>query len=334
MNIPNGAEIIEINGISAKNIIDTMLICQSGESNAFRVERVKWLFPQLLYSIYKMNDNFNVIYKSRGNLTEDTIQGISYRRYKNLGNENGKQTKDYSAKFLLDIKTCIIDFREFSELNKFHVFLDTTFSQIKDKGIKYLVIDLRNNSGGNSRLGDEFFQYIAKEPFSQYGKTIMKVSRHLKMLWKDYFLSQGYIDSTMLNKVLSIPNGSIIDPDEKLYSEDEDSFISLRENPLRYTGTIYLLTSPATFSSAADFAWCFKHYNMGKVVGEETGGWGLCYGDNVCAELPNSRIAINVSCKLFYDIGATEKSTHGVIPDYSVKSEKALDYTLKLIENE
>lgn len=34
------------------------------------------------------------------------------------------------------------------------------------------------------------------------------------------------------------------------------------------------------------------------------------------------------------NIGATEKSMHGVILDYSVKSENALEYTLKLIENE
>ena len=334
INIPNISEIIEINGISAKKIIDTMLICQSGESIAFRTERVKWFFPQLLYSIYKMNNSFKVLYKHGEELIEKTLQGISYKEYNKLTYGGGNSIEYYSADFPPEIETCIIDFREFSELEKFQVFLNTTFKKIEEKGIKNLIIDIRDNSGGNSKLGDELFQYIAKEPFTQYGKTIMKVSRHLKFLWKDYFLPKGYIDSTMLDKVLSIPNGSVINPNEKLYSEEEDSLISLRENPLRFTGTVFLLTSPATFSSAADFAWCFKHYYMGKVIGEETGGWGVCYGDNVYAELPNSRIAINVSCKLFYNIGATDNDTHGVIPDYEIEAEKALEYTIKLIKNE
>ena len=59
---------------------------------------------------------------------------------------------------------------------------------------------------------------------------------------------------------------------------------------------------------------------MGKIIGEETGGWVFCYGDNVPAILPISKLMINVSCQLFYDIGTTDKDTHGVIPDYPVKS--------------
>lgn len=54
---------------------------------------------------------------------------------------------------------------------------------------------------------------------------------------------------------------------------------------------------------------------------------------NVFALLPNSRIGINVSCKLFFNIGADDDDTHGVIPDFPVKSEKSLDYTLLLIKN-
>ena len=72
---------------------------------------------------------------------------------------------------------------------------------------------------------------------------------------------------------------------------------------------------------------------MGKVVGEETGGWGLCYGDNVYTTLPISNIAINVSCKLFYNIGATNESFHGVIPDYEINPNKAMNYTIEIIKN-
>jgi C-terminal processing protease CtpA/Prc len=149
-------------------------------------------------------------------------------------------------------------------------------------------------------------------------------------LWTSYYLPQGFIDSITVNELLKLPNGIVVRTDT-VFTDDEE-IIKLNAISNRFYGSVYVLTSNFTFSSATDFAWCFKHYNMGKVVGEETGGWGLCYGDNVYAELPNSRLPINVSCKLFYNIGATETSTHGVIPDFQVKSEDALEYVIKIIE--
>ncbi len=328
--INENCEVIKINGIPIKEIIDTMLVSRSGEAFLFKKEMVKYYFPNLLYSIYGFDNIFEVQLIRNNTIKTHVLEGIDYEEYLKLLSRDEKSTEDFSVKYMTDKSVCIIDFRDFSDLERFKIFLDTVFSAIKKDKINNLIIDLRNNSGGNSVLGDELFQYISKTDFTQYDKTILKVSSHLKSLWTSYYLPQGVIDSITVNEVLKLPNGMIVRTDT-IFNEDEE-IIKLNEISNRFYGKVYVLTSNYTFSSAADFAWCFKHYNMGKIVGEETGGWGLCYGDNVYAELPNSRLAINVSCKLFYNIGATEKSTHGVIPDFQVKSEDALDYVIRIIE--
>jgi len=332
VKIPQDIEIIEINDISAKNIIDTMINTQSGEAINFRIEKVKYFFPFLLYSIHNFDNNYKIKCRINNEIKILKIKGISYKQYSTLREDNNKNNYNYSARFLLNKSVCVIDFRSFTNLSEFKVFLDSTFFKIKKQNIKNLIIDLRNNTGGNSVLGDELFQYIYNAPFSQYDKTILKVSKQLKLLWKYNYLPNGVYDSLTVAKLLTLKNGVIVRTDTIFEENEGNNLIPIRKEPNRFTGNTYLLISHFTFSSAADFAWCFKHYNMGKIIGEETGGWGLCYGDNVYTELPNSNIAINVSCKLFYNIGANKESTHGVYPDYPVKSDDALEYALKLID--
>lgn len=322
--IPEGAKILKINGITSTKLIRKMICHQSGESSFFRKERVKQHFPELLYSLFNMQDSFQVTYRNKGKKLNETLQAIPYKIYAELAKRESS-VNPYQSKFMTDIKTCIIDFRSFDNLEHFKQFLETCFRKIKQDGIEFLIIDVRNNLGGQSILGNELFQYIAKEPFEQYGKMSMKISRHLKNLWEKYYFPKGIIDSMALANLQSIPNGEVLEG-------DEEELISLRENPFRFFGKTYVLTSSATFSSAADFAWCFKHYKMGKVVGEETGGWGFCYGDNVYVELPVSKIAINVACKLFCNVGANETSTHGVKPDVKINADEALDYVIRLIK--
>ncbi len=330
-NIPVNSEVVSINGIASSEIIDTLLKTTSGEAYHFKIERIKINFPRKLYAVYTLKGDFTVTYEHNGNIEKTTTKSISYKDYSNISHRNTQQ-ESFSAKILEKEDCCIIDFCDFSNIEKFKIFCDSLFRTINLKNINNLIIDIRNNSGGNSELGDELFQYISTVPFKQYDQTEMKVSRHLKRLWESYYLPKGIVDSAEVNLIKSIKNDTIINPSDYFSLEEEDNVIQLRNNPDRFDGKVYLLISNYTFSSAADFAWCFKHYNMGEIIGEETGGLGLCYGDNVYAELPNSKIAINVSCKLFYNIGATDKSNHGVVPDVQIASEDALEKAMELVK--
>ncbi|HHD92455.1 MAG TPA: peptidase S41, partial [Candidatus Portnoybacteria bacterium] len=65
--------------------------------------------------------------------------------------------------------------------------------------------------------------------------------------------------------------------------------IKLENKKNRFKGNVYVLTSKETYSSAADFAQAIKAYKLGKIIGEKTGGWIVCYGDIVEDQLPNSK---------------------------------------------
>lgn len=84
-----------------------------------------------------------------------------------------------------------------------------------------------------------------------------------------------------------------------------------------FNGDVYLLTSPNTFSSANILAAVFKCYDMGTIIGEETGGVTIAFGDLIYFSLPNTGLPGICSYKKFYH-PCGNPDNRGVIPDTEV----------------
>jgi Peptidase family S41 len=330
--LPKNAEIVSINGIPSKQIVDKLVGSISGESKNFRLSCLKNSFLERFGAFYGYKTSYLISYKFGKDKVSATISGIKLSdllasiKIKRLTTKNNNSSRFYEYKTLSDGKTGIIDFKHFEDLDMFTHFLDTVFTQIKQDQTENLIIDLRNNDGGYSALGDELFQYISKVPFAQFGKEIVKYSKIRSQSYMD-IRNTGFMKSwtdSAYNRYVAPKYGTIETSFEKLRG--------LRENPLRFNGNVYILTSSQTFSSASDFAWCFQYFNMGKVIGEETGGYIVCFGDLINTTLPVTKLPLFISHREFYGYGATEKERHGVLPDYKVDADNALDFTLKLID--
>ncbi len=312
--IPPGARIISINNRPCEKIVKAMIPFASGEIIIFRIQRINIEFTPLLYALYR-DTSFNIVYSYHDSLFQAGVKGVSYaQRYEHRNQAQPEVIRSYSLSLNQDKGIAAIEFNSFDGIERFAVFIDSAFTVIKKNHIHDLIIDIRKNGGGNSRIGDEFFQYISPVPFRQFGKTTVKISDRVRQYNKTYN-----------NWDMTEPNG--------IQTTDNAGLVKLRKNKLRFTGNVWLLTSNYSFSSAADFAWTFRYFKMGTIVGEETGGVAVCFGDIIDQTLPNSGINYTVSYKKFYNYGATDTDNHGTIPDYIVPAEKAMEAALELIEN-
>ena len=313
IRIPVGAKILSINNKKISTIVGVMFHYISGERTFFKAEELKFRFTPILYALYK-DSIFTIKYKYKNKVFTTTRTGISYaQRYENNGKKIVTNDTNYSLRINDKLQVATIEFNSFVDLPRFQKFIDSSFVVIKQKKINDLIIDIRNNGGGDSKLGDDFFQYISHEPYRQFGKTIIKNS----IRRMEYYKS-AYSDT------ITEPIG--------LQTYNDSTLNQLRENKNRFTGNVYLLTSHFTFSSAANFSWTFKYFKMGTIIGEETGGLAVCFGDIISQTLPNTNIRYSVSHKKFYEYGATDNDKHGTIPDYSVSAKNALQFTTNLIE--
>lgn len=309
--IEKGSVITSINGIDSNTLIAEMLNYCGGERPSFRLSKVNRDFIHFLYMLYP-NDAFRIEYSNGKGKIESLIDAVPYLQYEALTKKEVVAKTPYFFE-VLDSRTIVMTFSSFSDLDAFKLFSDSMFRAVKRMNIENLVIDMRMNGGGDSDIGDELFQYISSVPFRQFDKTIRKYSDLQKKLAFENF---GHDYSSQ-------PNG--------IYELPFDSLIPLRPNPLRFEGNTYLLISHTTFSSAGSFSWAFKKFNMGTIIGEESGGMSVCFGDIVIYKLPSSGISSTISYARMYEYDADDTNIHGTIPDITIPQKDALMYTLQSI---
>ncbi|MBP3041865.1 hypothetical protein J9303_20825 [Bacillaceae bacterium Marseille-Q3522] len=180
---------------------------------------------------------------------------------------------------------------------EYKTILKQFFLKVAQNNIDHIVIDLRSNTGGNNGVINEFLQYLDVDQYMGYG-TEVRFSTYVKKTRKEYSNDSGYHSSPSTierNKKVSDPN-------------------------LLFKGNIFVLTSPATFSAATDWAVLFKDNQIGKIVGEPTGNAPTFYADTLPFQLPDSGIKFTVSFKKFirpYPENDPEDALYPDIPVYT-----------------
>ncbi|MBR6198130.1 MAG: hypothetical protein IKQ72_11085 [Bacteroidaceae bacterium] len=314
--IPIDAEITSINGIDTKEMLTLMMQYVSGERDFYKLNRISDDFLAYFHLLFT-NDNYEIEHKLKGEKKSKTITvpSISFEDSKQLRlgynkrNAIATSNKDnYSFQILKDKSIAIMDFRSFWDVDRMKNFADSMFMTLKEQGIRNLIIDIRENGGGNSRVGDELLRYISPKPFCQFAKTYVRITPTSRRMMQGNDITPG----------ISFYNNNQLT--ESYYGTDK-----------YYDGNVILLTSHHTFSSANSFAWAFKYFGCGTVIGEETGGMNVSFGDILMYTLPISNLKCSISFKRFWLYGADEKDIHGTLPDISVAQEDALDTAFKVI---
>ena len=306
--LKKGTQLISINGKDYRSLIADMLPYCGGERIFFRLSKVNRDFVHFLYMLYPAN-RFSVGYRT-GNLQKEcVVNAVPYREYAQNLAEQTPHREAYQFE-IKDRHTALMTFNAFTNLEQFKLFADSMFRSLKEKQIEHLIIDLRMNGGGDSNIGDELFQYIASQPFQQFGKYVTRYSELQKKLAKENFGTDYSTHPNGLDTTSSFP------------------LIRLRPNPLRFNGKVTLLISHTTFSSASAFAWAFQKMKRGVLIGEESGGMSVCFGDVVIYRLPHTHIASTLSFARVFLYDADEADIHGVLPDIETSKEEALHYAL------
>lgn len=313
--VPAGSELLSVNGRSSREMVAEMMRYVSGERYFYRTDRVNGDFSALFDMLYHA-DSYAVEYRPEGStaVQKATLAPAEQARPKSTAakKQPRKRPANYSFRLMDDGRVAVMDFRSFSDPKRMGEFADSMFATLRREGIRDLIIDVRNNGGGNSAVGDTLLRYIAPKPFKQFGKSLARVTPTTRRLGNRGVPAPGWYYYA----------GAAASPMVEPRTTAEG----------HYDGRVWLLVSHHTFSSASSFSWAFKYFGMGTVVGEETGGMNVSYGDVLRYRLPNSGLSCSVSWKRFWQYGADESEIHGTLPDVTVPQAEALDAALQLIE--
>ncbi len=321
-----GMQLKSVNRIPATTIRDSIFrfISSDGFNTTVKYTRMNGNFSAWHRLIYGLYDKYEFIYvDSAGNDRTivlplyEPLKDTLRRRFVRAGAPAAPAPQVNAAERL---RRLIIDSSNNSALmlinsfeNKAHLvgFFKSSFRQLRKEGIKNLVIDIRNNGGGNISRSALLGKFIADKPF-KVCDTAFSVKR-------GGFTYGGYIQHkffySLMMKLFTHKK-----KDGKYHFNYLERHFYKPKKRNHFNGDVYVLTAGNTFSASTLFINHVQHQQNVKIIGDETGGG--YYGSTAInipdLTLPNSRIRVRLPLYRLVIDKDRLKTGRGFFPDYNV----------------
>ncbi len=313
--IHSGDEIMSIDGRPLDTILKTIfsVFTSDGYNETYKKRGIKYEWFKYYYSFcYGFNSSYTIkLQNAEGKIYTSKLNAIS-----SLKDTLILPKKD-SVCFLRKTKTCrysimdcskpvaLIDIDGFSGKH-WKRFFRRSFKDIRKKHIENLVIDLRDNGGGQINDGLNFLSYLIHKP--------VKVSfdRKPNLIAFNPKMKMGF--GTRITPLLF----TFLFPETIKKGRLRHYFICLPKHRNAFKGNIYVLINGKSFSMSCIAATYLKYKANATIIGNETGG--NIAGSNAVINgtlcLPNTHTRIFVPVyHLYHDI-KVENNGHGLMPDY------------------
>lgn len=342
-----GAEVLEINGEPASGLFKQMLpfIHRDGnvESSRYRMLENPLYLATIMKALGLSDTVYSIKVSQDGNISELKLTAMDQSTYMARVKElqsNKQLPGALSLRFENEVP--ILKVASFNptyfkgQQQYFEQQLDALMKQVLDRNAQHLILDLRDNSGGEDTYNQYLLRYLIAQEFSLYGELTTQKDNYK-------FLPDGKHWDIDPRSFKANDRGTF-DVTKYLWDDPETNGLGTVE-PLenRYTGKLYVLVNGGTFSSAAECAAMLRHYQRATFIGQEAGGSyiGTVAGYTPTLRMKNSGVQINLSLisikRTFF---GKEWTDRGVMPDWLVeqvpgsKTDMVLDKALELIASD
>lgn len=210
---------------------------------------------------------------------------------------------------------------QIAQIPDFGLYLYEMFTEMNRQRIKTLVIDVRNNGGGNSKLCDQLLSWLKPIEEIREMSTMTRISK----LWETQYpdMAMTYREKFQKKGVAyrwgELYDLSILDHEESEKSEMDmmidQLFVMNHSRDSLFTGKVIFMQGKDTFSSAGMLITKAVDNGIGIVIGENSVYTPSAYGDILTWELPNTHIQGFISHKIFVRPDASKKNESAIIPD-------------------
>ncbi len=290
------AELIAVGGIEMEELLQRTKDMYSYEEKSWHMHMLQndlSSLQGLMYLGFNTDEGVEYTYENPDGtreseiyFTDDFLTYDEYMVYNHVEQEENEadsfvyyEIDEEKSLALLTINSC--DYN-----SEYKDCLNEMFTQIKEKGIEHVAVDLRKNGGGSSLVANEFIRYLNVDSFEQGTNK-----------WRWGWFVIPFNGSTVKNK---------------------------KYENLLFEGNVYVLTASESFSSAMLFAQWILDNDLGTLIGEAPGNTPNGYGDITMFTLPNSELFMQLSTKEF--IRADKENPSDLVdPDIVCDSDEAIE---------
>ncbi|WP_447754301.1 S41 family peptidase [Sphingopyxis fribergensis] len=193
----------------------------------------------------------------------------------------------------------------------FMAFIDDSFQKILATGATDLILDLRDNPGGDNSFSDPMIAWFATRPFRFASSFTLKASAATKADYARLRAAGSQIDPAFASQM----EAEAREPNGARYKYDLP-LVQPRKEP-RFRGRVWALINRHSYSNAASVAALIQDYSFGKVIGEETADVASNFASVQSFTLPGTQIVVTYPKSHFVRPNGTD-DVSGVMPDIAI----------------
>lgn len=344
--IPLGAEIMSVNTIPTADLISRLGIHYTTDGQNLTGKRLglRAHFPRYFRLNYGLQNTFKVVYKTHNTTKTEEIllNSVSYAKYYERFRDRHSRpfdqiyytdlAKDQKYTFKqIDSLSGILTVHSFSMGNEsseehkaYAKFLDSIFILIKERKLKNLIVDVRQNSGGQDPNDLITYSYLTERNFQENKEAWISFKKVPLLKYYDSSIPKFVRPLVVGTYNRELQDQFPLEKNGKFYQDETSDDHKIRvPNKNAFKGKIYLLISPAVASAGSLFAAMVAGNGNTTVIGEETMGGYYGHNGHIPMEykLPKSKIVTQFSIvNLEQDVPKKENQMYnrGIIPDIKV----------------
>jgi hypothetical protein len=344
-----GSELLSIGGHPVSEIIQRMLPFVPHdaliETAKYRRLESTSRFGTLLSILYGWVPFYTLTYRELGSQEEKTttvasvkaveLDSILARRYPDVQTERPPIQLEYREDIaILTVRTFSSGSYRSAKIG-YPTFLKSAFQELAEKDTQHLIIDLRDNGGGDDAYGKLLFQHLIDKPFQYYA--------HLRMNRSEYsFLEHTNVPPQQGNQLVA----RLKQNDEGTYDLQFHPNLGVQKPiPPIFKGKVYVLINGNSFSGTGECTSLMHHHQVATFIGEECGAgyYGNTSGFMPLLTLPHTKIRVRIPMLRYTMAVSGYPEDRGIIPDYPVSAtiedlmkgkDTVMEFTLGLIKKD
>lgn len=339
--IQPGVELLEFGGKPISEVVARASRYVSGERPYMVNAQLERFFPRWLWLAEGNLSAVNVSGRNAGGARfSEIIKGLPIREIEPLKSEwtealSAREVRiiDQSTAYLRPGAFYNLDGGDSMDLGSFEKFINDAFVKIKVAKSQALIVDLRDNPGGDNSFSDLMVAWFANRPFRFSNSFSIKVSAEIRQNFEKQLresTSEKSIVAEMQSAIKGKAVGQIV--------QFELPIVEARKD--RFEGRVFVIVNRHSYSNAASVAGMIQDYGFAKIFGEETADLPTSHASSAQFALPNSAIIVTYP-KAYFIRPNGDRSLRGVVPDYPIGQrffkeghQSVLDEVLKIIKAE
>lgn len=344
-----GTEVLAIDGVPIRQVLARLAIHVSAERPYMVHAQMEKSFPALLWIEHGPVDSAVVTARIAGKRVEVQVKAVTLEQRRALaakfraGPAIDLSTREYKALTqgvaylrpgpFFNTGQAAGNPAPSYEASGFRSFIDDSFRKILASGATDLLIDLRDNPGGDNSFSDPMIAWFADRPFRFASSFRLKASAATKAEYARRRASGESIDPD-LERQMATEAGQANGTQYRY----ELPMVSPRAE-LRFRGRVWVLVNRHSYSNAASVAALIQDYGFGKVIGEETADVASNYASVQHFTLPATGVTVTYPKSHFVrpngrdEVAGVKPDFHIARPPVTAAEDVALSAALGVIES-